>query len=110
LNLEVGGAMERPRLESIEQYILTLFQRRNLSRMLTREFFESTSEFSNADLVRAFEDLEKSWRFLVRYTRDGHDWVSLTPEGAKLVGVEIMDEIHGAALPHPPKSSTAPPR
>jgi hypothetical protein len=52
--------MEKPRLESIEQYIFTLFQRRNTSRMLTKEVFESASEFSNADLVRAFGDLEES--------------------------------------------------
>ena len=101
--------MERLILEAIEQYILSLFQRRNVSRMLTREIFESTSELSNADLVRAFEDLEKSWRFLVRYTKDGHDWISLTQEGVKHAGVTMSDDLHIDALPHPPKSSTAPP-
>ena len=70
--------------------------------MLTKEVFESTSEFSNADLVRAFEDLEKSWRFLVRYTKDGHDWISLTQEGAKHAGVTMIDDLHIDALPHPP--------
>jgi len=102
--------MERQRLESIEHYILSLFQRRRTSRILTKEVFESTNEFSNADLVRAFEDLEKSWRLLVRYTKDGNDWISLTSEGAKLAGVTMIDELHTDAFPHPPKSSTAPPR
>ena len=102
--------MERQRLEAIEQYIFSLFQRRKVSRVLTKEVFESTSEFSNGDLVRAFEDLEKSLRLLVRYTREGNDWISLTPEGARLAGVTMIDELHINALPHPPKSSTAPPR
>ena len=102
--------MERQRLEAIEQHILLVFQRRKISRVLTKEVFESTSEFSNADLVRAFEDLEKSRRLLVRYTREGNDWISLTPEGAKLAGVTIIDELHNDALPHPPRSSTAPSR
>ena len=102
--------MERQRLEAIEHYILSLFQRRKSSRLLTKEVFESTSELSNADLVRAFEDLEKSWRLLVRYTREGNDWISLTPKGAMLAGVTMIDELHTDALPHPPRSSTAPPR
>jgi hypothetical protein len=105
-----SAIMERQRLEAIEQYIFSLFQRRKVSRVLTKEVFESTSEFSNGDLVRAFEDLEKSLRLLVRYTREGNDWLSLTPEGAKLAGVTINYELHIDALPHPPKSSTAPPR
>ena len=102
--------MEKARLESIEQYIFTFFQRRNTSRMLTKEIFESTSEFSNADLVRAFGDLAERQRLLVRYTSEGNDWISLTPEGAMLAGVTMIDELHIDALPHPPKGSTAPPR
>jgi len=102
--------MERQRLEAIEQYIFSLFQRRKISRVLTKEVFESTSEFSNGDLVRAFEDLEKSLRLLVRYTKEGNDWISLTPEGAKLAGVTMIDELHTVALPHLLRSSTAPPR
>jgi len=101
--------MEKPRLESIEQYLFTLFRRQNTSRMLTKEVFESTSEFSNADLVRAFADLEERQRLLVRYTREGNDWISLTPEGARLAGLTLNDELHTEALPHPPRSSTAPP-
>jgi len=101
--------MERQRLEAIEQYILSVFQRRKISRVLTKEVFESTSEFSNGDVVRAFEDLEKSLRLLVRYTKEGNDWISLTPEGARLAGVTMIDGLQNDALPHPPRSSTAPP-
>jgi len=99
--------MEKQRLERIEQYIFALFRDRGTARLLAREIFESTDEFANADLVRAFEDLEKKWRFLVRYTNEGNDWVSLTPEGAayaKINQVEAADQ--PTALPHPPKSAT----
>ena len=101
--------MERRKLEAIEQYIFSLFGRRNISRMLTKEVFDSTDEFTNADLVRAFEDLEKHWRLLVRYTKDGSDWISLTPAGANYAAVQVLRE-ELEALPHPPKSSTASPR
>lgn len=99
--------MEKRRLERIEQYIFTLFRERGTARLLAREIFESTAEFANADLVRAFEDLEKKWRLLVRHTNEGNDWVSLTPEGARLSGVnppEAADQPD--TLPHPPKSAT----
>ena len=99
--------MEKQRLERIEQYIFALFQSRGTSRLLAREIFESTGEFANADLVRAFEDLEKKWRLLVRHTTEGNDWVSLTPEGAAHVGVKQSEaEDEPQALPHPPKSAT----
>ena len=74
--------MEKRRLERIERYILALFRDRGTAKLLAREIFESTDEFANADLVRAFEDLEKKWRLLVRYTNEGNDWISLTREGA----------------------------
>ena len=101
--------MEKERLEAIEQYIFSLFQKRTTTRLLTKEVFGSTSEFANADLVRAFEDLEKKWRLMVRYTKDGHDWISLTKEGAAYAGLTALDDLHLDGLPHPPKSSTAPP-
>ena len=100
--------MNKSRLEEIEQHIFSLFERRNTSRLLTREVFESTNLYANADLVRAFEDLEKRWRMMVRYTRDGSDWVSLTPEGAEYAGVERTED-HLEALPHPPQSIASQP-
>jgi hypothetical protein len=99
--------MEKRKLERIEQHIFALFRDRGTVKLLAREIFESTDEFANADLVRAFEDLEKKWRFIVRYTNEGHDWVSLTPQGAVYAEVnqtDVADQSY--ALPHPPKSVT----
>ncbi len=99
--------MEKRRLERIEQYIFDLFRDRKTARLLTRDIFESTHQFANADLVRAFEDLEKKWRLLIRYTREGNDWVSLTPEGLTYAGLtELETDAPPEALPHPPKSAT----
>ncbi len=99
--------MDKRRLERIEQHIFALFRSRGTPKLLAKEIFESTDEFANADLVRAFEDLEKKWRLLVRYTKEGNDWVTLTPEGADYAGVNQMGaEDQPEALPHPPKSAT----
>ena len=99
--------MEKRRLERIEQYIFTLFQERGTARLLAKEIFDSTDVFANADMVRAFEDLEKKWRLLVRHTDEGNDWVSLTPEGAAHAHVNQIEDIDQSdAQPHPPKSAT----
>ncbi len=100
--------MEKHRLEKIEQTIFSFFASRNHSKVLTKEIFDNLTEFANADLVRAFEDLEKSRRLLVRYTDEGHDWILLTPEGAEFAGVGPPGK-SAQAIPHPPKSRTAPP-
>lgn len=99
--------MDKHRLQQIEEYILGVFQRRHLSRMLAKDLFNSTNEYANADLVRAFEDLEKKHRLLVRYTYEGNDYVSLTPQGAMDVGLEPSDvDDEPSVPPHPPKSAT----
>ena len=99
--------MDKQGLNRIEQYLLALFRDRGMVRLLAKEIFESTDEYANADLVRAFEDLEKKQRILVRHTQEGNDWVSLTPEGAIRAGIsEIEDADQPPALPHPPKSVT----
>lgn len=95
--------MEKRRLEQIERYIFDLFRERGSSRLLAKEVFDSTGAFSNADLVRAFEDLEKKWRMLTRYTKEGSDWVTLTPEGADYAGLNATSDSQVAFL-HPPKS------
>ena len=92
-------------LEAVERYIFEVFRERGSSRLLAKEVFDSTSEFSNADLVRAFEDLEKRWRLLSRYTKDGSDWVTLTPDGADYAGI-IAPEEPTVAFLHPPRSIT----
>ena len=99
--------MDKLRLQRIEEYILGFFQRRQQSRILAKDLFDSTVEYANADLVRALEDLEKKYRLLVRYTQDGNDYVSLTQQGAVDVGLDGSGvEIAPAAMPHPPKSAT----
>ena len=99
--------MDKQRLQQIEEYILGFFQRRQHSRILAKELFDSTIEYANGDLVRAMEDLEKKHRLLVRYTHEGNDYVSLTPQGAMYVGLEPSDiENEPPVLPHPPKSAT----
>jgi hypothetical protein len=99
--------MDKQRLREIEEYILGFFQRRQHSRILAKELFDSTSEYANADIVRSLEDLEKQHRLMVRYTQDGNDYISLTPQGATHVGLEESEiENEPPAVPHPPKSAT----
>lgn len=95
--------MEDRKLQIIEQYIFDLFRERGSSRLLAKEIFDSTGEFSNADLVRAFEDLEKKWRMLTRSTKEGSDWVTLTPDGAAYVGLHAVPDSEVGFL-HPPRS------
>jgi hypothetical protein len=99
--------MDKQRLQQIEEYILGFFQRRQQNRVLAKDLFDSTTAYANADLVRAFEDLEKKHRLLVRYTHEGNDYISLTAQGAIYAGLEPSDvENEPPALPHPPKSAT----
>jgi hypothetical protein len=99
--------MEKHRLAEIEEYIFEYFRREGLSRLLTRRVFESTHIYANADLVRAFEDLEKQHRLLVRFTDEGHDWLQLTPAGAEYAGLSELTAADAPPVPpHPPKSST----
>lgn len=97
--------MNKDRLESVEEYVLLYFHLMGRTRLTTREIFDGLPEFANADIVRAFEDLEKRQRALARHTEEGDDWVSLTPEGARLAGLPAPEEPPHAP-PHPPKSST----
>lgn len=99
--------MDKRRLEQIEKYVLGFFQGEQRTRILAKELFASTATFANADLVRALEDLEKKERLLVRHTKEGNDYVSLTPDGAARLGlraVALDDDL--PAIPHPPKSAT----
>jgi hypothetical protein len=99
--------MNKQRLKQIEEYILGVFRRRQQNRILAKDLFDSSVEYANADIVRAFEDLEKTHRLLVRFTHEGNDYVSLTPQGAMYVGLDQSDaENQPAAMPHPPKSAT----
>ena len=97
--------MERRKLARVEQYIFACFRRRGTNKLLAKEIFDSTSAYASATLVRAFEDLEKQWRLLVRYTEEGSDWVHLTPEGARYVGLLQAGSTRSpTAQPRPPKN------
>src|SRR5215217_3235414 len=98
--------MEKRKLAEVEEYVFDFFRSKRNNRLLARTIFESTDVYANADLVRAFEDLEKKWRLLVRYTDEGNDWLQLTPEGTEYAGL-VGDEETGphGIHPHPPKSS-----
>ena len=96
--------MRKEVLARVEEYVLGFFKQRGAARALAREIFDSSPGYANADIVRALEDLEKRQRALVRHTEEGDDWVSLTPEGARLAGLPAPDE-PPPAMPHPPKSS-----
>ncbi|HEV2835377.1 MAG TPA: hypothetical protein VGW58_08675 [Pyrinomonadaceae bacterium] len=98
--------MDRRRLEQIEKYVLGFFQLRGHTRILANELFDSTNEFANADMVRALEDLEKKQRLLVRHTKEGNDYISLTPQGATNLGLDQTELDDSSVLPHPPKSAT----
>ena len=99
--------MDRRRLEQIEKYVLGYLQARQQTRILAKELFDSTSEYANADMVRALEDLEKHERLLVRHTTEGNDFISLTPQGVATLGLDDVEmENDPTALPHPPKSAT----
>ena len=97
--------MNKDRLALVEDYVLGFFSRIGATRALVRDIFDASPEFANADIVRAFEDLEKRQRALARHTEEGQDWVTLTPEGARLAGLPAPDD-QPAAPPHPPKSAT----
>ena len=101
-----GEKVDRRRLEQIEQYVTAFFQAQGRSQILAKELFASTSEFANADLVRALEDLEKKQRLLVRHTQEGNDYLSLTPQGAASLGLEHVNLDANSPMPHPPKSAT----
>ena len=100
--------MEKRRLAEIESYVINFIQEQQQSRILAKDLFDSTTLYANADIVRALEDLEKHERLLVRHTTEGNDYISLTPHGVSLLGLEeeAVVEEDAAALPHPPKSAT----
>lgn len=73
-------------LQPIERDVLHLFKTLGVTRIPAREFF-ARGPHANADFVRAFEDLEKRRRLLVRHTEQGSDVLELTLEGAHLLGL-----------------------
>jgi len=97
--------MNKERREEIELSVMDVFNRNQTAKLLTKEMFQALPQYANADLVRAFEDLEKRWRLLTRYTKEGSDWVTLTPDGAEYAGVSAPPDAQFSFL-HPPRSIT----
>lgn len=98
--------MNKVKREEIELSVMKFFSDRNSTKLLTKDLFDALPQYANADLVRAFEDLEKTKRLLVRYTQDGDDWISLTNTGVERAGMQLgPNEFVAAIHPHPPRSS-----
>ena len=66
-----------------------MFREAGTTRLPARAIF-ARGPHANSDFVRAFEDLEKQWRYLVRRTVDGVDQLDLTVEGARAAGVPAL--------------------
>jgi hypothetical protein len=80
-----------------------MFRETRSTRLRTGVVFER-GPHSNADFVRAFEDLEKQRRYLVRHTVDGVDWLELTMAGAHAAGLPAaLGDEETLDLPRPPR-------
>lgn len=88
------------RIDAIAREVLILFRRLGVSTIRTDELFNRTTHV-NADLVRAFELLEKRWRFIVRRTVGGSDQLELTPHGAEALGLPVSGAPEPPDRPHP---------
>lgn len=88
------------RIDAIAREVLILFRKLSVSTIRTDELFNRTTH-ANADLVRAFELLEKQWRFIVRRTVGGSDQLELTPRGGEALGLPAGQTAAPPARPHP---------
>ena len=89
----------RQRLANLERAVLACFTRHRAKRLPTLTIFAELPN-AHADVVRAFEDLEKQGGLLIRRTEQGSDWIFLTQSGAIAAGVaETVDEREPARLP-----------
>jgi hypothetical protein len=79
----------REHLQAVERDVLAMFRAARTTRLRTQAVFQQ-GPHSNADFVRAFEDLEKGQRYLIRHTVDGIDWVELTMDGAHAAGIPAV--------------------
>jgi hypothetical protein len=91
-------------LSVVEQTVLDLFQLEQTSRLRTRFIFSTLITHANADLVRAFEALERHWGLVVRSTDAGEDWLQLTEAGMRTVGLTQTSAALSHVVPHPPRS------
>lgn len=85
-------------LQAVEHFVMDQFRARKVTALRTDEIFGSGS-YANADLVRAFEHLEKRWRYLVRQTEGGVDRLRLTRKGAEAIELKVEDGMKTVAEP-----------
>jgi len=97
-SLPTDPARRLAHLQAVEHFVMDQFRARKVTALHTDEIFGSGS-YANADLVRAFEHLEKRWRYLVRQTEGGVDWLRLTTDGAEAVDLKIEDGMKTVAEP-----------
>ena len=103
MRLPTTAEARRRHLQPIESDVLAMFRNARTTRLPAQAIFQR-GPYSNADFVRAFEDLETQWRYLVRHTADGVDWIELTMDGAHAAGVPaVIAGEESLDLPHPPR-------
>jgi hypothetical protein len=99
----VSADERRQHLDAIERDVLAMFREARTTRLRTHDVFRR-GPHSNADFVRAFEDLEKQRRYLARHTADGVDWLELTMAGAHAAGLPAaLGDEEPVDLPRPPR-------
>jgi hypothetical protein len=89
-------------LSVLEQTVLDLFRMEQTLRLRTQFVFTTLSTHANADIVRAFEALERQRHLVIRYTDAGEDWLQLTEVGAHAVGLTQASTALPHVVPHPP--------
>ena len=77
---------EKRKLQRMEDYVLGLFRQQGKARMSAVEVFNSTAEYKNSDLAKAFDNLERNRRLLIRYRFDNDEWLQLMPAGMRYLG------------------------
>jgi hypothetical protein len=97
-SLPTDPARRLAHLQAVEHFVMDQFRARGVTALRTDEIFGSGS-YANADLVRAFEHLEKSWRYLVRQTEGGVDQLRLTTKGAEAIDLKIEKGMKTIAEP-----------
>lgn len=74
----------KSRVLALESWVLSQFRERRATQLLATHFFANAGSHANADVVRAFEALEKR-RLIRRLTADGENWIALTELGRESI-------------------------
>jgi hypothetical protein len=100
----IDSATRAARLMRMEREILQVINTQKDTRILTQELFRQLP-YSNADVVRALESMEKERRLVVRQTEQGNDWVMLTEAGLSAAGLTDVPHQHDVAVLERPKNT-----